>query len=221
MVAWHNLDGASGCDPEEVDRAIRVVTAFREVHAYPMLKIRMGVRSFCYSEHTTAYVTQRLKRVPRIVRKLHRMEHASLARLEDIGGVRAVVADGTELERVRTRIGRTWGNAFAREPRDYIADPKIMGYRAVHIVVQRDGRAVEVQLRTQGQQQWAEAVEAADARLNLNLKDGVGPADMMEFFEVTGDMIYLREYGFAVPDDLSARYAAARAAVVAAGYYSG
>lgn len=143
-----------------------------------------------------------------------------LASLEDIGGVRAVLANGPELERVSQRVMRNWRNQLLREPRNYIDQPKEIGYRAIHFVVERDGRAVEVQLRTRGQQQWADAVEAADARLGLTLKDGVGPPEMVEYFAAAGEVIFLREYGRTVPADLVERFQAARNAVVQAGYYS-
>ena len=103
-----------------------------------MQKVRYGLRSMVRSEDTDEAIAQRLKRVPRIVRKLHRMQNSMLARLEDIGGCRAVLRDGDELERVRARIVTNWRHQSKREPRDYISQPKPMGYRAVHLVVVRD-----------------------------------------------------------------------------------
>ena len=52
------------------------------------------------------------------------------------------------------RIRKNWSRDFTRDPRDYVAFPKDIGYRAVHYIVRRDGRAIEVQVRTRGQQQW-------------------------------------------------------------------
>lgn len=205
---------------EDLDHAYDVVSTFRSAHAYPMLKVRYGVRSMLKTEDAGTAVSQRLKRVPRIVRKLHRMPTMQLANLEDIGGVRAVVADGPTLDRVRRRVERQWKKDFTRDPRDYIAAPKPMGYRAVHFVVVRDERAIEVQLRTKGQQQWAEAVESADARLGFNLKDGDGPAEMQTYFRLAGEMIYLAEYGRPIDGPLAVEFNIARAAVIAAGYYS-
>jgi hypothetical protein len=206
-------------DDAEIDEAIRVVSTFRAAHAYPMQKIRYGLRSMVRTEGAQEVLAQRLKRVPRIIRKLHRMEKTNLARLEDIGGCRAVLANGPELERVRARVVKNWRHEFGREPRDYISQPKAIGYRAVHFVVKRDDRAIEVQLRTRGQQAWADAVEQADARLKLNLKDGTGPAEMVEYFSAAGEVIYLREYGQPVPSDVGERFNEARRAVVEAGYY--
>jgi hypothetical protein len=180
------------------------------------------------SEFADEVIGQRLKRVPRIIRKLQRTVGSDtgttrLARLEDIGGVRAVLRDGTELDRVRKRIEKRWKRDFRREPRDYIERPKNIGYRAVHFVVMRDDRAIEVQLRTRGQQEWAEAAETADARLGargVNLKDGEAPAEMIEYFQVAGEVIYRREYGLPLSSDLLSRFDAARAAVVQAKYYT-
>lgn len=123
-------------------------------------------------------VSQRLKRMPRLIRKLDRKEGSKLARLEDIGGCRAVLATGQELERVHRRLKKRWAGQIVRE-RDYIAEPKSTGYRAVHLVVLRDERRIEVQLRTTSQQAWADAIERADARLGMTLKDGEGPAEMV------------------------------------------
>ncbi|MCG7582385.1 RelA/SpoT domain-containing protein [Mycolicibacterium sp. OfavD-34-C] len=212
---------------DQLNEALRVITDFRAAHAYPLAKVRLGLRSMVQTENATEVIGQRLKRIPRIIRKLQRTVDSptgrtTLARLEDIGGVRAVFKDGAELDRVRRRIEKNWRSSFRRE-RDYIATPKDIGYRAVHYVVVRDGRAIEVQLRTRGQQQWAEAAEAADARLGsrgVNLKDADAPAVMLEYFRAAGELIYHREYGLAIPSELEDRFATARIAVVRDNYYS-
>lgn len=213
----------------ELDEALQVIHDFREAHAYPLLKIRNGLTSMVRTECADDVIGQRLKRVPRIIRKLQRTVgsptgRTMLARLEDIGGVRAVLRDGDELNRVRRRLEKNWKHQFRREPRDYIEYPKDIGYRAVHFVVVRDDRAIEVQLRTRGQQQWAEAAEAADARLahrGVNLKDGEAPPEMLEYFASTGELIYRREYGLLVPSELLERVQVAREAVITERYYSG
>lgn len=223
-IATGSLDPKSEEEWERFEHALKVVGDFRAAHAYPMQKIRYGLRSMVRTERADVVVSQRLKRVPRIVRKLHRMGNSNLARIEDIGGCRAVLRDGPELERVKARIVRQWKGSFARDPRDYIAAPKELGYRAVHFVVRRDDRAIEVQLRTRGQQQWAEAVEAADARLgrmipDLMLKDGIGPDDLVQYFKLAGEVIYRREYGMSLTSQILEDFEASRRAVIQAGYY--
>ena len=90
-------------------------------------------------------------------------------------------------------------------------------------MVVRDGRAVEIQLRTRGQQQWADAAEAADARhgfRGVNLKDNEAPEEMLEYFRAAGEVIYRREYGIPISYELTGRFNAARRTVIAAGYYN-
>lgn len=201
------------------ERAVAVLNHFRACHSQPLLKVRMGLTSFVKGASVEGVVTQRLKRQPRIIRKLLRMPKSQLARLEDVGGCRVVVGDGAELVRLRSHLVKKWCGDITRE-RDYITDPKDIGYRAVHIVVERDFRKIEVQLRTEGQQSWADAVEAADSRHNLNLKDGDGPDEMVEYFKVSRELIYTMEYKLDRPAELRRRFRDARRAVVDAGYYS-
>lgn len=215
-------------DNEVLEHAIEVISGFRAAHAYPMAKVRYGLSSMVRTENADVLVSQRLKRVPRIVRKLHRTVgsptgRTALARLEDIGGVRAILGDGPELDHVRARVEKRWKKDFKRPPRDYIMYPKEIGYRGVHFVVVRDGRCIEVQLRTRGQQQWADAAEAADARhgqRGVNLKDSDAPEEMLQYFSAAGEVIYRREYGIDIPFDLTRRFNAARRAVIEAGYYN-
>lgn len=206
-------------DESKANEAIEVVSAFRAAHAQPMQKVRMGLLSMLQKSSAQVAVTQRLKRVPRIIRKLYRMESSMLARLGDIGGVRAVVADFEELDRVYARIVERWEPHFVRTPIDYVARPKPMGYRAIHIVVRRDDRAIEVQLRTTGQQEWADAVERMDSLRGLNLKDGDGPDSLMRYFAAAGELIHLREVGLELNERQRVEFIAARDAVVAQGFY--
>lgn len=87
-------------------------------------------------------------------------------------------------------------------------------------MVVRDSRFIEIQLRTPQQQSWADAVEAADNRLNLTLKDGVGPASMVTYFALAAKQLRARELGHTVDDDAIASFRQAREQVVHEGFYS-
>lgn len=197
-----------------------VVSDYRSAHSYPLTKVTMGLRSMVNTEVGYIVVSQRLKRMPRLIRKLDRMNDSKLARLEDIGGCRAILSSGKDLERVYRRLKKRWAGQVVRE-RDYIAQPKDIGYRAVHIVLLRDERRIEVQLRTVSQQAWADAIERADARLGMTLKDGEGPADMVEFFSAAGEVQHMYDYGTNPSPEALERLETARRAVIEAGYYSG
>lgn len=206
-------------DVEALDHAVTVVSDFRAAHGYPLGKVTMGLRSMVKTEGAGLDVTQRLKRLPRIVRKLHRMGNTSLARLQDIGGCRAVLPTLDHVDRVHKRIRHRWGIEIVNE-KDYIADPKEIGYRAIHVVTRRDGLLIEVQLRTHSQQYWADQIEAADNRLGLSLKDGTGPPEMIEFFQAAGEMQHVLDLGREPTEEQVIRMTSARRAVVRAGYYA-
>lgn len=94
---------------------------------------------------------------------------------------------------VARRIERNW---VVKHTKDYtFEEPAASGYRALHVVVERDQRLIEIQLRTPRQHAWSEAVERTDKRLGINLKGGEGPADLLNFFRLAGHGMALEERG--------------------------
>lgn len=83
----------------------------------------------------------------------------------------------------------------------------------------RDSRFVEIQLRTPWEQSWADAVEAADNRLGLTLKDGVGPESMIRYFALAAMQLRARELGDTVDQATLKAFREAREQVVREGYY--
>ncbi|MBB0997402.1 RelA/SpoT domain-containing protein [Dietzia maris] len=207
---------------EELVEARRVVNLYRRAHQLPMTKVRNGLASMVSTIGADPVLAQRLKRTPRIIRKLHRSVGSSsgttsLDRLEDIGGVRVIVPDQDHVTRLADRINSIWQ---VRRERDYVVQPQPSGYWARHIVVVRDDRFVEIQLRTPWEQSWADAVEAADSRLNLTLKDGDGPESMRRYFALAATQLRARELGDTVDADTVRAFLEAREQVVLEGYYS-
>lgn len=138
-------------------------------------------------------VGQRLKRMPQIINKLIRFDSMRLTQMEDIGGCRTVLAGPDEVAAVGRRIEQKWS---VRYRSDYRVEGKPKtGYRALHYVVIRRERMIEVQLRTASQHQWAELVERTASRLDYDLKDGQGPDDLIEYFRMASEVIWLRETG--------------------------
>ncbi|MCM3500613.1 RelA/SpoT domain-containing protein [Microbacterium sp. P26] len=207
-------------DRERWSHSNRVVDAFRTAHARPLNITSVGLRQFVGTAlGDVPVVSQRLKRLPRIIRKLANANGSDLARLEDIGGTRAIVPNLVDQERLCAHIEKRWGGVTKRR-RDYVADPKSSGYRARHIVVERHDRRIEIQVRTINQQRWANMIEEADSRFKMTLKDGVGPQSMLDYFSAAGDMLYHQETGSPPPSDLRDRYTTAADAVVEAGYFA-
>ena len=187
---------------EHLPEAVAVISEYRKAHAHALQTIAANLRYYV-DKHTQARpltVGQRLKRLPTLVDKLSRHPHMQLARMQDIGGCRAVVGDEIELRAIVTHLQRRWSPtapaARARILReyDYIAEPKPDGYRAYHLVIRKESRLIEVQLRTTTQHAWAELIEATDRRhAELELKSGYGPADLLEYYRLGAEMLASRE----------------------------
>lgn len=164
----------------------------------------MGLRSVVKTERCNRVdVSQRLKRAPTIVDKLEREPTLSLARMQDIGGCRAVLGSLDELRRVESRLKKN------RPPvgyADYVVSPRVSGYRGVHLIVryeENDGRhrSIEVQLRTMVMHEWAITVERLSGRLGQNLK-GDGHHAVQRLLAVISQAMALEEEGMTVDASL-------------------
>jgi len=84
----------------------------------------------------------------------------------------------------------------------------------VHLVVEKDGCFVEIQLRTPWQDSWAQSVEQDTRRLGAELKFGSGPNDLRDYYRLVSEYFAMREV-HATPSDefmtaLARQYAATR-----------
>lgn len=143
-------------------------------------------------------VTQRLKRLDTLIGKLGR-ERRNVTQMQDIGGVRAVLPSLRHVYVVRRRLLKSWG--IVRE-RDYIAEPKSSGYRALHLIVRREGYPIEVQLRTIGQDVWANQVEETGRQVGLDLKFGAGDERLDSIFLAMAELLARFDRAELSPDDL-------------------
>jgi putative GTP pyrophosphokinase len=166
-------------DPE-LDGWIGDALAYRGEFQEPLRRSVMGLRSMVKSERAPVIVAQRLKRFPQILNKLARYPNMDLTRMQDIGGCRAVLPDMASVHGVRRRVERRWD---VQEVYDYVSNPKADGYRGIHVVVMRQDRLIEVQLRTIEHHGWATAVEEWAQRTGFDLKEGHGPEDLRTFLE--------------------------------------
>lgn len=203
-VAWA---GDQLVDEAQELRDRMLVSEFRRGFQYPMQKTAVGLRQFVERESSAPFVAQRLKRLPQIIRKLNRYPETKLARLEDIGGCRAVLADSAEVAGVMARIERNWD---VRRVRDYVTRPKTSGYRGIHVIIERDAHRIEVQLRTAGQQAWAETVEQLAGRYSVPLKDEQGPEELLAWLRLAATGIALEESGVDWDETFRRRLAEAR-----------
>ena len=71
--------------------------------------------------------------------------------------------------------------------KDYIKEPRSSGYRAIHHIVRRNGRLIEVQLRTVLQDAWANQVEEDSRRLATGYKFGRGGEDVHDYYRIVSE----------------------------------
>ncbi len=150
----------------EADR--QIYSEYRDTFAEPLREVAEAIQELAEG----APVQSRLKRFETVVKKLRRGT-SDLSRLEDIAGCR-VVPPMREQRQVLDRIRSGWEVVRERDYRRSASD----GYRALHIVVRAQGRPVEVQLRTELEDLWANVSEALAERLDPELKYGGGPPDV-------------------------------------------
>jgi putative GTP pyrophosphokinase len=180
-------------DLDTVADAYFLVDWFRGQHARPLARVNANLRYYVKKvgvHHPE--VTQRLKRFSTIVDKLQREPSMPLAAMEDIAGVRVIVPRQDQVMAIRADLERQ-ARWTIRRVRDYVADPKEDGYRAVHVIVAKDGCYVEIQLRTPWQDAWAQSVEQDTRRLRSGLKFGDGPDDLRKYYRMVSDLMAMRE----------------------------
>jgi putative GTP pyrophosphokinase len=185
----------------EAQEAIAVIEWWRSEHAKPLSRVAANLRHYV-RDAGEPVVAQRLKRVPTIAGKLLREPAMKLSRMADIGGVRAILPNQTAAYRIAGRLRRNW--TITRN-RDYVAEPKADGYRALHLVSRHRGRLIEIQLRTPLQDDWANLVEKFSRSLVPGLKFGEGPSELKEFFLLLGEFNAAEEQGISLPQVKIAR----------------
>jgi ppGpp synthetase/RelA/SpoT-type nucleotidyltranferase len=184
-------------DSSDYQSALEVLDNWRYCHGYPLNTFQMTLRDKLKAVHSEALVAQRLKRAPSIISKLKRFKKMELARMHDIGGLRAVVPTIDKVIELQSNYINSRKSSFRHElarQDDYIKNPKETGYRSMHLVYRYkglrtsdyDGLRIELQIRTRLQHVWATAVETAGTFIEHSLKSSEGPKEWLDFFSLTG-----------------------------------
>jgi GTP diphosphokinase / guanosine-3',5'-bis(diphosphate) 3'-diphosphatase len=123
-------------------------------------KITGDIRHELDREGVEAEVFGRAKKPYSIWRKMQEKDQG-FSRLSDIYGFRIITRSEPDCYRVLGAIHRRW-RAVPGRFKDYISQPKSNGYRSIHTTVSgRDGKRVEIQIRTTQMHEVAEAGVAA------------------------------------------------------------
>lgn len=171
---------------------------YRKSHLQPLSEITLELQGWLQGYGDSYYIAQRLKRKPQISRKLKRLS-ARLTQLQDIGGCRIIVARNRDVDRlrdfIRQQLAGGGGFTLLRETDYRERGRDDSGYRALHLMLQRDGRTVELQLRSKIQHHWAEGIERTSVIYGRHLKEGDGDSAVIGYFKSLSDLFYEIEAG--------------------------
>jgi putative GTP pyrophosphokinase len=87
--------------PFERSAAIETLNNYRACHAYPINTFQSTLRYKLKTLDITSITSQRLKRIPSILFKLERYSAMRLSRMQDIGGLRAVVSSISDVYKLK------------------------------------------------------------------------------------------------------------------------
>ena len=195
-------------DKSQHDEAITIIDNWRAAHAYPLHVFYMNLRRMAGNDGKII-VAERLKRLNSIINKLKREPEMNLWRMQDLGGCRFIVnnledvykyANKYKNSRIRHQYQRTY---------DYIKQPKLSGYRSLHLVYKfhsdknetyNRNMLIELQFRTHLQHLWATAVEAMGLFTEESIKSGYGSDDIKRFFALISSLFAIEEGMPVVPN---------------------
>ena len=141
--AGQTLINETASDLERAE-ALAVVNNWRSSHGFPLNTIAMALRSKATRIDPEAVIARRTKRMPSIVKKPARFPDMRAARMQDLGGCRAVVKDIDAVRAVEAAMRASGHKHRLQGSKDYIADPKSDGYRGIHLVYQYRSDKTEI-----------------------------------------------------------------------------
>lgn len=115
-----------------------------------------------------AGVQGRVKHIYSIYKKLRNKGYKDIDALFDITAVRVITSDIDECYKVLAEVNNLYSPVH-EEFTDYIANPKPNGYKSIHTVVRKNGKNLEIQIRTHEMHEQSELGFAAHWRY----KEGV------------------------------------------------
>jgi GTP diphosphokinase / guanosine-3',5'-bis(diphosphate) 3'-diphosphatase len=155
-------------NPEARNSIIRRFITLQRETGDVVHRITADIRAELEKAQIEADVYGRAKKPYSIWRKMQEKDLA-FSRLSDIYGFRVICVSEQDCYRILGVIHQRW-RAVPGRFKDYISQPKSNGYRSIHTTVSgRDGKRVEVQIRTRQMHEVAEAGVAA----HWSYRDGV------------------------------------------------
>lgn len=189
------LDKASEAEIEELEK---IFDEYRRDHLRPLSETTLDIQRWLALYGSKYYFAQRLKRKPQIFRKLRRLS-VRLTQLQDIGGSRIIVDRNTDVDKLITylkdKVAQRREFSISRETDYRVRGRDDSGYRAVHLILEKDGLKLELQIRSRIQHYWAESIERTSVIYGHNLKELDGNRNVLDYFKYLSDLFYEIESG--------------------------
>lgn len=185
----HYLEtGKEGLSEEEFMELHNFRMSYRDSlkHVYNL------VNAIAQSIDKKSITTFRIKRIESILSKMKRQPKMDPKRMNDVAGCRCILTKVKSIYDVIQRINEEINSSvqykgFSVHDKiwDYIKEKREDGYRSVHIVIKTpEKKAIEVQLRTFEQHNWATLVETTDLIYETKLKEFHEPQDLYIFHQL-------------------------------------
>jgi len=147
-------------NPEARNSILRRFINLRDQSENLIPSIIKDIRTLLSANSIQASITGREKKPYSIWRKMEEKQQ-SFSRLSDIYGFRVITENESDAYHVLGAVHQRW-TAVPGRFKDYISAPKSNGYRSIHTTVAgRDGKLVEIQIRTREMNEVAEVGVAA------------------------------------------------------------
>jgi ppGpp synthetase/RelA/SpoT-type nucleotidyltranferase len=174
------IAGERASDVDLADLAV-ALAAYQEV----LDRVRAHLRDLGFAPSSL------VKTITTMTDKLRRTHRMELSRMQDLAGARFVVSDMVVQDKARDKITDFYAaKGCPYRVVDRREDPRF-GYRAVHIVVRVDDMPVEIQIRTELQDTWAQIVERLADRWGRGIRYGEDPENPEDLVR-SGDDLYSR-----------------------------
>ncbi len=170
-----------------------VFDSYRASFLEPLSRTTLELQNWLHGYGGRYYIAQRLKRKPQIIRKLKRLS-VRLTQLQDIGGCRIIVDNNRDVDKLLKFIqdhvadSSTFTISRVTDYRDRGRDDT--GYRSVHLIIDRAGKNLELQIRSRIQHYWAESIERTSVIYGYHLKEKEGDEAVIAYFKVLSDVFY-------------------------------
>lgn len=185
----------------DVDKYIQYTEAFdeyRKNHLVPLSKTTMELQQWLAQFGKDYFIAQRLKRKPQILRKLRRFS-VRLSQLQDIGGTRVIVEQNKDVNDLVNFLKKRFESSKDLKVirlTDYRGEGREdSGYRAYHVILERENYRMELQIRSKIQHYWAETIERTSIVYGHHLKELDGDPIVIQYFKLLSDLFFEIEAG--------------------------